>query len=60
MFVGSPRKETPLRDKGNVNDLSSLLGSDLALPEICSGILAVFSGTRHGATRPDVSLKSSQ
>lgn len=50
LFVGSPR--TQPSTKVNANGVSSLTGSALALPEICSKILAVFSSTRTGLESP--------
>lgn len=50
LFVGSPR--TQPSTKVNANGVSSLTGSALALPEICSEILAVFSSTRTGLESP--------
>lgn len=52
LFVGSPRTEPSAKDKMNANDVSSLPGSALVLPQICREIPAVFSSTRHRLTRP--------
>lgn len=53
LFAGSPRTQPPAKVNGN--DVASLPGAALVLPEICSEILAVFSSIRHKLTRPSKS-----